>query len=145
MKSEHDILSKFANEIAERITRKCVVEFQKMKDTFSTGDSDSGLANAWDEICVQIQEQESLYWEDYDEMVRLFVASHVEELKLHEKLALWFQTEKSLDRQYEYVEKKGTYFSVDDVYIVQYVIQEYLYSKAAHWSNKRIRAFLEWH
>ena len=68
MKIEKDLLKKFAKEIAIRIAKKTILALQKIENTLS-GD-DSGLKNTWDEICVQIQYEESLFWSAYDETVQ---------------------------------------------------------------------------
>lgn len=65
MKTEHDVLSQFANKITERILRKVIFALRKTDCTLSS--EDSNLKNAWEEICVQIQLEHSWYWEHYDE------------------------------------------------------------------------------
>lgn len=144
MKSEKDVLMKFAVEIAERISRKTISALQKIPDTLS-GD-DSGLINSWDEICVQVQGEQSFFWDLYDETTRSFVAAYVEELKAHEKLALWFQTDQGWDWPYddEEEEERNEYHPIiDDEDIVQYIVKEYVYNKAGRWANKRIRTYID--
>lgn len=53
MKSEHYVLSKFANEIAEQISRKTIFGLQGIKETLS-GDA-WDFNNSWDDICAQFQ------------------------------------------------------------------------------------------
>lgn len=140
MKLESDILRKFANEIAEGISRKTISALQKITGTLS-GD-DSGLINAWDEICVQVQHEYSIYWDVYVQMVDTFVLCSVEELKEHEKSALWFQTEEGWDWLYEYGQEKEEFPPVSHRDIAEYIVKEYILNKAENWSNGRIRAYL---
>ena len=141
MRTEQDILRKFAKEIAEHISRKTISALQKVTDVLS-GD-DSGLKNVWDEICVQVLYEQFIVWETYDEIVRAFVLGYVEELQSHEKLVLWFQTEEGWNWLYDYGERSDEQppVFVDD--IVKYLVQEYVYDKAGKWTNERIRAYLE--
>jgi hypothetical protein len=141
MKSEGDVLRKFAGEISERILRKTISELEKVADTLSS--DDSGLINAWEEICVQIQHEYSFFWDLYDQMMWTYITSYVEELKKHEKLALWFQTNEGCDwlDHIEFEKIRDEYPPIYNHDIVQYVVQE-LHAKAANWSNRRIDAYL---
>ena len=141
MKIEKDLLKKFAKEIAIRIAKKTILALQKIENTLS-GD-DSGLKNTWDEICVQIQYEESLFWSAYDETVQSFVFAYIEELKSHEKLVIWLQTEQGWDWAYDYEEQNDNYPPVLVEDVAQYITQEYIYSKAGSWSNNRIRNYLD--
>jgi hypothetical protein len=67
--SESGIVSAVAEEASQRITRKVIAALQGMKDTLLSGD-DSELETPWDEICVQVQDEESFFWDTYDEIVR---------------------------------------------------------------------------
>ncbi|MGW8157392.1 MAG: hypothetical protein ACWGKN_02545 [Desulfoprunum sp.] len=140
MRQEEKVISEFAKEIAERISRKTIAALQKVKD-IQLGD-DSGLKNAWDEICFQVQYEKSFIWDVYDETVRSFVFAYIEELKTYEKSALWFQTDNGWDWLYENEEEHELppIFGED---IVQYIVREYVYFKAGGWENHRLRAFFE--
>jgi hypothetical protein len=144
MKSEKEVLAKFANEIAEGIARRTISALQNISDTLSA--DDTGLVNAWDEICVQVQQDHSFFWDAYDETTKMLVASIVDTLASHEKLALWFQTEQGrdwLDWDEEGEERdRDEDPPVFEADIVHYITKGYVYYKAGRWSNKRIRAYL---
>ena len=141
MKTEKDVLSKFADEIAERISNRSISELQKIKDTLSGDDSE--LKNTWDEICAQVQSAQSFFWDVYDETARSIVVAYVAKLKQHERLALWFQTDEGGDWLYDDEDEKDEHPPVSDEDIVEYVIHEYVYREAGSWSNERIRAYLD--
>lgn len=141
MRTEKDILREFARDIAERISRKTISALQKITDTLSGEDSE--LNNAWDEICVQVQSEQSFFWDAYDETVQSFVSAYVEELKPHEKSALWFQTEQGWDWLYEPEEEREENPPVLMEDITQYIVHEYVYVKAGSWTNERIRAYTD--
>jgi len=140
MLSESAIISAVAQQAAQRITRKVVAALQRMNITLS-GD-DSGLKTTWDEICVQVQYEESFAWEVYDETVRGIVDEYVRELPKHEREALWLQTEEGIDWLYEETEDRDRNPIVEDD-IIAYLANKYVYAEAEEWSNARIRSFLE--
>ena len=66
--SESLIVHAFAMEACERITRKTIRILQKMDYCLMAGD-DSGLTSTWDQVCVQIQGEESGTWEAYESTI----------------------------------------------------------------------------
>jgi hypothetical protein len=138
--SESNIVRAVADQAAKRITRKAIATLQQMTDRMS-GD-DSGLETAWDEICVQMQHEQSFYWDAYDDTVRAILAGHAAELSKHEREALWLQTDAGNDWDCKEPEDREAYPVCDDD-IVNYLANEYVYGEAERWSNARIRAYLE--
>jgi hypothetical protein len=138
--SESMIVRAVAEEAARRIARKVVALLQQMTNMLS-GD-DSGLKNNWDEICVQIQSEQSIYWDYYDHTVQSIVAGYVGELPKHEQEAIWLQTRAGTDWDGEEPEDREAYpVSSDDISV--YVADEFVYDAADRWSNARIRAYFE--
>lgn len=151
MRTESAVLARFSDEIAERISKRVVASLKKAKETLSGDDSD--LKNVWEELCAQVQLDQSYFWDAYDEMVKSLVVPYVEKLKEHELLALWFQTDEGIDWSSpnriisaddypdgydEYEEPPAT---VDSV--VEYIVAENIYEKAGEYSNRNIQAWLE--
>lgn len=137
--SASSIVRAVAEGAAERITRKVIADLQQMTDTMS-GD-DSGLKTTWDEICVQVQGEESFYWDAYEQIVYGLVARHIIQLSKHEREAIWLQTGAGFDWDGEDPEEREVYPVCDDD-IINWLIREYVYSKAENWSNARIEACL---
>src|SRR5438045_701863 len=77
-----------------------------MKDGPVSG-GDSVLANVWDEICVQVQDEESALWEAYLETIGQIVARDIERLPPLETEALWLCTERGSDWLYLRDEPEG--------------------------------------
>ncbi len=138
--SERRIVRVVAEAAAQRIMRRVVAELLRMKYTLS-GD-DSGLKTTWDEICVQMQTEESFSWDAYDETVRVIVGHHVAELPKHEQEAIWLQTDNGLAWDCDEADGPEVY-PVSDDDIVSYLAHEYVYAEAGRWSNTRIRAFID--
>jgi len=138
--SESKIVSTVATEAARRITRKVIAFLRQMTDTMS--DDDSELKTTWDEICVQVQDEKSFYWDAYDETVRAIVRGYTAELPKHEQEAIWLQTNAGFDWDCAEPEDRDAQ-PVSDDDIVDWLIDEYIYAEADNWSNARIRAYLE--
>ena len=90
-----EIFERIARPAAQRITRKVIRDLEQMTDTLSG--EDSGLETTWDEICVQIQHEESPFWFAYDEIVRRMIGGFVGELSDNEREAIWLQTGAGID------------------------------------------------
>jgi hypothetical protein len=138
--SESGIVSAVAEEASQRITRKVIAALQGMKDTLLSGD-DSELETTWDEICVQVHDEESFFWDTYDEIVRDMVRGHVAQLPRYKREAMWLQTVAGSDWASEEPESREPYPVVDDD-VVDYLVPKYVYSQAADFSNTRIEAYL---
>ncbi len=138
--SETAIVCAVAHEAARRITRKVIAYLQSRTDTLSGDDSE--LKTTWDEICVQVQVQESIYWDDYDDTVRDIVRGLIFELPKHEREAIWWQTDARFDWDCAEPEDREAYPVIDDD-IVDYLVGKYVYAEADRWSNARIRAFTD--
>lgn len=138
--SESAIVRALADEAAKRITRKAIAELQQMTDRLS-GD-ESGLETTWDEICVQMQHEQSFHWDAYDHTVRAILTSQTNELPKHERDALWLQTNAGIDWSCDAPEDREAYpVNTDD--IVDHLANNYVYAEADRWSNSRIRAYLD--
>jgi hypothetical protein len=94
--SESTIVRDLADEVFDRLARRVVATLQRLKNGLLSGD-DSGLANIWDEICAQIQYEESWAWDAYDETVKQVAAEQLKKLSAHEREAIWLQTPQGED------------------------------------------------
>jgi hypothetical protein len=138
--SEAGIVRALAEQVAQRMTRKTITALCGRTET--TSGDDSGLKTVWDEICVQVQYEESILWDAYDLTVRSFIEAYVEDLQPHEQSALWLQTDQGCGWACEEPDDRDDdpVFNSD---IVDYVVKDYVYIEAGRWSNRRIRAFID--
>jgi hypothetical protein len=115
--------------IAGRVARRVVRKLIHLTDTQS-GD-DSGLINVWEEICVQVQVEQSVLWDAYDMTAYQIVEAEVKALPAPEVLRLsqWFSGDEETDE-----------YSSEDV---SAQLLKSVYTLAANWSNRRIRAYME--
>ena len=131
------IVNKSFDELAKRITRKVIRSLQSIKSTLSG--EDSGLTNTWDEICAQVQGEESFYWNVYEEQVESEIRLRIAELPLKEKCLLWLYTENG-EKYYEENSEAEMTYNIED--IVEHIKLYHILSEAADWSNKRIKDYL---
>jgi hypothetical protein len=139
--SESGIVRALAGQVSQRLTRKVISYLQSRNGTLLSAE-DSIPLNTWDEICVQVQYEQSLVWDAYDETVRSFLQAYVDELPHHEQDALWLQTPQGDDWNYKDADKRELY-PVCGHEIVDYLLHEYVYAEAGRWTNARIRAFID--
>jgi hypothetical protein len=139
--SESVVVQAVAEQVCRRLTRKIISTLQQMNHGLQSGD-DSGLKNTWDEICVQVQFEESCLWDAYHETVCGLTGREIEKLLPHEREAVWLQTPAGDEWGCEDESDRQSYPVLNDD-IVEYVISEHLYREAANWSNLRIREYLD--
>ena len=137
--SETAVVRQLADHVAHGLTRRTIAALQGMTDHLNSGE-DSGLKSVWDEICVQVQGEESVVWDAYEQTVRALLTAEVAELPAHEREALWLQTEPALDWNWEEADARAAY-PVNPEDVVEHLWREYLLPEAGRWSNARIRAF----
>ena len=133
------IISRIADHECERISRKVIRSLQRMTEGMQSGD-DSVLRNVWDEVCVQVQGQESLMWDGYLDTMSGMIASCLSGLDAAVKQAIWLQTKNGMDWEVGEEEKEILY---SDDEIVDYILDDYLLSSAANWTNDRIEKYNE--
>lgn len=136
------ILYQIADEIFLRITRKVIRNLQSNTTTLS-GD-DSGLKNAWDEICVQVQDEYSIYWEDYLSVVNNYVQHHVSELNEFEKRVSWLFTKEGEDWYFDNFDKdvEVNEIPVFEDGLIEFIVNEHVLGCAENWNNKRIEKYI---
>lgn len=88
---EQALIKELADTAAKAIASRVAASLQEITETLS-GD-DSGLTNAWEEVCVQVQGEESVDWETFREIMSDFVMEELAALPRRDRVALWLQTD----------------------------------------------------
>jgi hypothetical protein len=138
--TETSIVRATAEDAATRVTRKVVRALQKMKHTLSGDDSE--LKTTWDEICAQVQCEESFFWDTYEATVRDLVAAYTSPScnSTSGRLFGYRPMRVAIGNARIQGSPRLTRCSTT---IVDYLIHQYVYAEAGRWSNARIRAFIE--
>ena len=101
---------------------------------------DSPLDSVWDEICVQVQSEESAFWDAHLHTIRSVINGRVQTLPPFIKQALWLQTDPGVEWWLENEDAETCPHWEEDV--VEYVLHEVL-SCAADWTKERISPYLD--
>lgn len=138
MNYKDEIIYKIADKACKKISLKVIKNLQKMKGCHLSGDS--GLKNIWDEICVQVQGEESIFWDAYNDTIKPLILSEVKDIDEEIKQAIWFQTDEGLCWDEEAEEQDLLLFNLDQ--ITDYIYNDYLWKYAADWTNNQIEKYL---
>ena len=99
---------------------------------------DTPLKNIWDEVCVQVQGQESVLWEDgYVPTIKSLIIERLENESPETKQAIWLQTDAGTELDGD---EQGD-APVDDDAIADYILDRYVLSAAADWTNSRLEQY----
>jgi hypothetical protein len=145
MTPEDRIVRDFADVVCKRIARQTRAALTKMTDCRLSGD-DSVLKNSWEEICVQLQGEQSIFWSAYETTINALITGHVGILKRFELEAIWLQTDDAFDQIDEEVERNrpsGDRPGVNEDSVIDYIRSEYVFALASDWSNHRIRKYID--
>lgn len=140
MNYRNKIIAGIAESRCRKISGAIVRCFQKMTEGMQSGD-DTSLKNLWDEICVQVQGQQSVAWDLYLDTIRLVIQGEVEKLDAQTKQAIWLQTDEGIDWEMNNEDQDAVTFCEDD--ITEYILQNFVLSAADNWTNKRIEKYLQ--
>lgn len=140
MNAEEQIVRALALRLAAKVARKTALALRKMTDTLALGD-DTGLENAWEEVCVQIQYEQSVLWDAYEDTIDAIILAHVEKLEQYEMIAIWLQTDEGLSWQADCDDQQSPPFSCGE--IVEYVRVVHLFDIASKYTNRRILDYLD--
>jgi hypothetical protein len=147
---KNKIISAFANDGCKEVSGKVIKKLRTMREGMHSGD-DSPLKNIWDEICVQVQIQESQYWELYEDTAKGLILSELKPLKEEMKQSIWLQTkaggdwDTEIEGQIDCGEVKeyevNVEYNAND--IAEHIFQEYIRPKAGEWKNTRIEKYID--
>ena len=137
MESQTRIIAEIADRECERISTSVIRRLQKFTGRSLLHTEDSGLLNTWDEICVEVQSEETYYRRLYLPTIEDVVDAEIEKRASSLQQAIWLQTENGSGWEPEDDEPINVAQDIAD-----YVIQEYVLRKADRWSNQRIERYL---
>jgi len=148
---QRNLIRDYAEVPAKTVTDQVITVLKSCHDTLS-GD-DSGLLNVWEEICAQVQGEESVDWDAYIQVLEFHVLTILEALPKLDRSALWLQTDNGRNWLWdienpidsEVINKSDSdYQSIpcDLNDVVDYVIAQYVLPSAEDYSNCNIDRYL---
>ena len=138
MNHRDKIIYDLAEAECKSLSRKVIRSLIKMIDGMQSGD-DTTLKNLWDEICVQVQGEESAMWDIYSDIIQSLILSEVVALDAATQQAIWLQTDEGVDWRFEKEDQEVPIVCED---IAKYILDGFVLSAAAEWANKRIKNYL---
>ena len=139
------IVSEHARALASQIGLQVASDLKRTREPLLSGD-DSGLTSVWQEICAQVQGEESVFWDAYVQIMRDYVLSRLQTVSAPELEMLWLRTESGWDWLWDVVNaKKGEahpHPGVDQEAIAHWIVQEFLKPLAEEDDSKSVARFL---
>lgn len=137
--SESTIVQDLGESVSERVKKEVIRTLDAMEGGLSG--EDSGLSSLWEELCVQLQHEQSIFWDMYDRTVHETVRFEVDSLPTYEKEALWLLTDEYFDWECEDEDERDTYpVSIPD--IVRHMVENGLYEEARSSTNPSVLKYL---
>ena len=91
-----------ARALGQSMAEQVRADLEEMDETLLSG-ADSRLISLWQEICVQVQGEESFVWDTYLELVTGMISVRVADLSKAEQEMLWLATDTGRDWLYDVV------------------------------------------
>lgn len=142
MNYQDKIISDLAEATCKRLSRKVIRSLTKMTDWMQSGD-DTPLKNIWDEVCVQVQGEQSVMWDAYLDTIQSLILGEVVALDVATQQAIWLQTDEGTDWSVDNEDQDGPEVPIVCEDIAKYILDGFVLSAAADWTNKRIEKYLE--
>lgn len=145
MRIEQHIVAAWAEQLADKLTQDVIDALQKM-DSAEMLSGDSGLKNVWEEVCVQVQGEQSFFWDTYVETMESLLAGYAEGLTPAARMALWAVTDQGWDYIADHhADDQGAMRVPVDMDGIVGMLKEKLLAAAADFSNQRVERFLARH
>jgi len=99
-------------------------------------------ASLWEDVCVQVQGEESVFWRAYEDQIDAFARMELAQLTNDERAVIWTQTDRGWDWCYDHFgENTDTTIPTDMDDLVAYISQE-VKNRAANYTTRRIERLL---
>lgn len=131
---QEKIIDELAEHYLDILIRQVVKAIQKVPKSAMTSGQDSGLKNAWDEICVQVQDERFDSWDLLDDMVGLVSEDKYDQLPYPVKAVLSYSACIRLGEEP---------VSEDFPEMSLAIIKEEVYRYAGKYKNKQIQNYLD--
>jgi hypothetical protein len=137
--SSDEIVRRIAKVACERICQRLIRAYRQMP-AHLFGD-DSPLANLWEDICIQAQEERSVFWgETYEASLLGFLEGEVDDLDETTRWAIWHQTDGGIDWCVDDSEPPENWSTEE---LARFILDRYVLPAAEGYSNASIRRYFE--
>ena len=87
MRIEQHIVAAWAKQLSDKLLKESISALEQMDSSEMLSGDDSGLKNVWEEICVQVQDEQSFFWDTYVETMESLLSGYVELLDRDARLS----------------------------------------------------------
>jgi hypothetical protein len=105
--------------------------------------NDTPLENLWDEICVQVQYRQSMFYDAYLDTITKTVSRELEGVAEHLRQAIWLQTDEGWDWGYDNKESEDDVPPFWDGHIADYILHGYVLREVADLASDEIDEYLD--
>lgn len=143
MEIDRHLAREWARKIRHDLINAVIQALESMGGDSLLSGPDSGLRSVWEEICAQVQQEESFFWDTYLDVIADMVEDGVRKLSEAEQLALWCSTDAGMDWLCENQEGVGSDLK-PPIYVGDIVeeVKDELLSRAADFENPRVYRYL---
>lgn len=146
MRIEQHIVAAWAKQLSDKVIKDSIAALEQMDSNEMLSGEDSGLKNVWEEICVQVQDEQSFFWDTYVEMIESLLAGYAEGLTPAARMALWAVTDQGWDHIADHhADDQGAAQVPVDMDAIVGMLKDKLLASAADFSNQKIERFLARH
>lgn len=135
-----------ARALGQGMAEQVRADLEEMDETLLSG-ADSRLISVWQEICVQVQGEESFLWDTYLELVTGMISVRVTDLSKVEQGMLWLATDAVWDWLYDVVlagdEPAPEHPGLDTEETAEWIWAEFLRPLAESERDPNVVAYLE--
>lgn len=138
------VVTEHASALARRIAQEIVTDLRAVQAPLLSGDG-TPLTSVWQEICVQVQGEESIFWDAYLQSMRDFALSRLASVSPPELEMLWFGTEPGWDWLWDVVNAEDSaprHPGVDDEVVAHWIIREFVMPLAEEDDSELVARFL---
>lgn len=143
--------------LISEIVAKSIHELEGMDRAFMKSSENFGLANLWEEICIQARDGEYFGWEDVIKarkknlmdvlmvnVIEPILTRHVNDLSSSDRLAFWLYTDPGIEWEHNiekgFVENDAPPVCADDIVVE---LKSSLLESARYFENPRIEQYLD--
>lgn len=144
MRLEKYIARAWALRIREPLIEATISRMERMTGSEMQLGDDSGLLDVWEEVCVQVQGEESMFWSAYVDTIDSILMGRIKMLDRDEQLALWVMTDSGWDYVYDHhADESGSEADIPlDLTEIVDMIRDEIMIKAADYESPTIDAYL---
>lgn len=140
MRIEQHIVAAWATRLGSQAVSDVIRSLEGMEASRS---GDSGLVNAWEEVCAQVQDEESIDWSTYDDTIVDLLCSVVRRLDRGAQLALWAVTDEGWDYIYDHhADKNGAAGAPLDIDAIAAKLKGDVLSEAADYESPSLYRYI---